>query len=55
MAADRGGFVVLHQAAVTDHIGAEDGGKLAVKAFRFHADTSLVRRSGKIQDRIVKS
>ena len=47
---DGGGLVVLHQAAVTGHVGAEDGGELAVKAFLFHADTSLVRRSGKIQD-----
>ena len=33
---DGGGLVVLHEAAVTGHVGAEDGGELAVKAFRFH-------------------
>jgi hypothetical protein len=34
---DGGGLVVLHQATVTSHVGAEDGGELAVKAFLFHA------------------
>lgn len=33
---DGGGLVVLHQAAATGDIGAEDGGKLAVEAFLFH-------------------
>jgi hypothetical protein len=40
-------LVVLHQATVTGDIGAENGGELAVKAFLFHADTSLARRFGK--------
>ena len=44
-------FVVLHQTTVTDHIGAENGGELAVKAFLFHADTSLARRFGKSDER----
>ena len=44
---DGGRFVVLHQTTVTGHVGAENGGELAVKAFRFHADTSLGRRFGK--------
>jgi hypothetical protein len=33
---DGGGLVVLHQATATGDIGAEDGGKLAVKAFLSH-------------------
>ena len=37
-------------ATVTGNVGAEDCGKLAVKAFLFHADTSMARRFGKIQD-----
>jgi hypothetical protein len=45
-----GVLLVLQQATVTGYVGAEDGGELAVKAFRFHADTSLARRFGKIQD-----
>ena len=47
---DGGGLVVLHEATVTGNIGAEDGGKLAVAALLFHADTSLIRRFGRIQD-----
>jgi hypothetical protein len=45
---DGGGLVVLHEATVTGNIGAEDGGKLAVAALLFHADTSLIRRVGRI-------
>ena len=44
---DGGRFIVLHQAAVTGYVGAEDCGELAVKAFLFRADTSLRRRFGK--------
>jgi hypothetical protein len=39
-------LIVLHETAVTGDIGAENGGELAVKAFRFHADTSFRRRLG---------
>ena len=39
-------LVVLHQATVTGHVGAEDCGELAVKAFLFHADTPFCRRFG---------
>jgi hypothetical protein len=42
-----GGLVVLRQSAVTGYIGAENSGKLAAKAFRFHAVTSWERGFGK--------
>jgi hypothetical protein len=38
---DHGRFVVLHQAAVTGDVGAEDGGELAVKALLLHGGTSI--------------
>jgi hypothetical protein len=47
---DGGGLVVLHEAAVAGHVGAEDRGELAVEAFLFHADTPFDRRFGRIQD-----
>ncbi len=47
---DGGGLVVLHETTVTGDVGVEDGGELAVEAFRFHAGTSLARRFGKIQN-----
>jgi len=47
----RGGFVVLHEATVNDHIGAEDCTELAAKAFLFQADPSLVRRFGNERDK----
>jgi len=47
---DGGGLVVLHEATVTGDVGAEYYGEFAVKASRVHADTSLLRRFGKIQD-----
>ena len=49
----RGRFVVLHEAAVAGDVGAENGGELAVKAFLFHANTSLARRFGKSKMREV--
>jgi hypothetical protein len=39
---DGGGFIVLHQTAVTGHVGAENGGELAVKAFLLHGGTSAL-------------
>jgi hypothetical protein len=39
----------LHQTTVPGDIGAENGGELAVKAFLFHAGTSLARRFGKFK------
>jgi hypothetical protein len=40
-------LIVLHQTTVASYVGAENGCELAVKAFLFHADTSLSRRFGK--------
>ena len=37
---DGRGLVVLHEAAVAGHVRGDDGGELALKAFRFHAGTS---------------
>jgi len=33
---ERGGVVALHEAAVADHIGGQDGGKAALGAFFGH-------------------
>lgn len=41
------------RATVTRHISAKDGGELALKAFRFHAITSLTRRLGESRMREV--